>query len=73
MSAPPAQPSAQNSAGTAGKAADSQLLVDQFLPTYDVAVVHADVFRAPPAQCYLVASELDLFQTPLIRTLIGIR
>lgn len=73
MSAPPAQPPAQSSAGAAGKAADSQLLIDQFLPTYEVGVVHADVFRAAPAQCYLVASELDLFQTPLIQTLIGIR
>jgi len=73
MSPPSAQPPDQNSAGAAGKAADSQLLIDQFLPTYDVGVVHADVFRAAPAQCYLVASELDLFQTPLIRTLIGIR
>ena len=58
---------------TAGKAADSPLLIDQFLPTYDVSVVHADVFRAAPAQCYLVASELALFQAPLIQTLIGIR
>ena len=73
MSAPLAQPPEQNSAGAAGKAADSRLLIDQFLPTYDVGVVHADVFRAAPTQCYLVASELDLFQTPLIRTLIGIR
>ena len=73
MSAPPAQPPEQNSAGAARKAADSHLLIDQFLPTYDVGVVHADVFRATPAQCYLVASELDLFRTPLIRTLIGIR
>jgi hypothetical protein len=73
VSTPPAQPPEQNLAGAAGKAGDSQLLIDQFLPTYDVGVVHADVFRAAPAQCYLVASELDLFQTPLIRTLIGIR
>ena len=73
MSVPPAPPPAQSSAGAAGNASDSQLLIDQFLPTYDVGVVHADVFRAPPARCYLVASELDLFQTPLIRTLIGIR
>lgn len=74
MSGPPAQqPPEQTSVGAGGRAADSQLLIDQFLPTYDVGVVHADVFRAAPAQCYLVASELDLFQTPLIRTLIGIR
>lgn len=73
MSAPPAQPPEQNSAGAAGRAASSQLLIDECLPTYDVGVVHADVFRVAPTQCYLVASELDLFQTPLIRTLIGIR
>jgi hypothetical protein len=47
--------------------------MDQFLPRYDLAVVHADVFRAPPAQCYRAASELDLFQAPLVRTLLGIR
>jgi hypothetical protein len=73
MSAPPGQPPEQSCAGAAGKAADSQLLIDQVLPTYDVALVHADVFRAPPAQCYLAASELDLFHAPLIRTLLGIR
>jgi hypothetical protein len=73
MSAPPTQPPEQSSAGAAGKAADSQLLMDQFLPRYDLAVVHADVFRAPPAQCYGAASELDLFQAPLVRTLLGIR
>ena len=73
ISAPPAQPPEQSSAGAAGKAADSQLLMDQFLPRYDFAVAHADVFRAPPAQCYGAASELDLFQAPLVRTLLGIR
>jgi hypothetical protein len=73
MSTPPAQPPEQSSAGAAGKAADSQLLIDQFLPTYDVGVVHAAVFRAAPARCFLAASELDLFQAPLIQALIGIR
>jgi hypothetical protein len=73
MSAPPAQPPEQSSAGTAGGAADPRLLMDQFLPKYDFAVVHADVFRAPPAECYRVASELDLFQAPLVRTLLGVR
>ena len=62
MSEPPAQPPEQSSAGPAGKAADSELLMDQFLPRYDFAVVHADVLRAPPAQCYGAAGELDLFQ-----------
>lgn len=49
MSAPPAQPPEQGSAGAVGWAAGSQLLMDQFLPSYDVAVVHADVLRAPPS------------------------
>jgi hypothetical protein len=52
MSAPRAQPPEQSSAGAAGWAADSQLLVDQFLPRCDFAIVHADVFRAPLAECY---------------------
>ena len=73
MSAPRAQPPEQSSAGAAGKAADSQLLLDQFLPRYDFAVVHADVVRAPPAECYEAASELDLFQAPSVRALLGIR
>jgi hypothetical protein len=73
MSAPPAQPPEHSSAGAVGNAGDSELLMDQFLPRYDFAVVHADVLRAPPAQCYRAASELDLFQAPLVRTLLGIR
>jgi hypothetical protein len=47
--------------------------MDRFMPRYDVAVVHADVFRAPPAECYRAASGLDLFQARLVRTLLGIR
>jgi len=73
MSAPRAQPPEQSSAGAAGRAGESRLLMDQFLPRYDSAVVHADVLRAPPAECYRAASELDLFQAPLVRTLIDIR
>lgn len=73
MRAPPAQPPDQSSAGAAGRSADSQLLMDQFLPKYDLAVVHADVFRAAPVECYEAACELDLFQAPLVRTLLGIR
>lgn len=73
MSASPAQPADQNPARARALAADSQLLMDQFLPRYDLAVVHADVFRASPAECYRAASELDLFQAPLVRALLGIR
>jgi len=73
MSEPLAQPPERGSAGATGKAIGPGLLMDQFLPAYDFAVVHADVFRAPPAKCYRVASELDLFQAPMVRTLLGIR
>lgn len=51
----------------------AELLVDQFLPTYDVAVVHADVCRAPPAQCYARVMELDLLRAPLVRVAISAR
>jgi len=51
----------------------SGLLIDQFLPRFDVGVVHAGVFPAAPAQRLAGATELDLFQTPLVRALIGIR
>jgi hypothetical protein len=73
MSAPQAQPAEPDPAGSGGWAADSQLLMDQFLPRYDLSVVHAHVFRAPPTECYLAASELDLFRAPLVRALLGIR
>ena len=73
MSAPPAQPPERSSAGAAGRAGDSRLLMDRFLPRYNFAVVHADVVRAPPAQCYRAAGELDLFRAPLVRALLGIR
>ena len=73
MGAIPAPPPEQGSTGEAATMPDSQLLIDRFLPTYDVEVVHAAVFRAPPPHCYRVASELDLFRTPLVRALIGIR
>ena len=51
--------------------AGPRLLMDQFMPTYHFAVVHADVVRAPPAQCYRAAGELDLFQAPLVRALLA--
>ena len=73
MSEPLAQPPERSSTGATGKAIGPGLLMDQFLPIYDFAVVHADVVRAPPAQCYRVAGELDLFRAPLVRTLLGIR
>ena len=65
--------SQQPEPNAAGGRAEPELLMEQFLPTYDVAVVHADVFRAPPAQCYAKVMELDLLQTPFIRVALGIR
>ncbi len=50
-----------------------ELLVEQFLPTYDVAVVHADVVRASPAQCYARVMELDLLQAPIVRAALAVR
>ena len=73
MSAATPQPFGESFAGATGRAADSQLLMDRFLPSFDLAVVHADVFRALPAECYEAANEMDLFQAPLVRTLLGIR
>ncbi len=52
---------------------DPILLIDQFLPRYDFAVVHADVFRASPETCYRLARSLDLLRDPVIRTLLGLR
>jgi deazaflavin-dependent oxidoreductase (nitroreductase family) len=51
----------------------AKLLIDQVLPRSDLAVAHAGVFRVPPQVCYQTARQLDFFQVPLIRTLIGLR
>jgi hypothetical protein len=67
------QPPEWGSSGATGKAIGPGLLMDQFLPAYDFVVVHAHVVRAPTAQCYRLASELDLFRAPLVRSLLGIR
>ncbi|WP_029704954.1 hypothetical protein [Arthrobacter sp. TB 26] len=58
---------------TGDGAAGRRLLLDQFLPEYDLSIVHADVFRAPPAECYEAAREMDLFRAPLARALLGLR
>jgi len=49
------------------------LLIDQFLPRYDFAVVHAQVFRVPPEVCLRAARNLDLFRHPAIRVLLDLR
>src|SRR5579864_418246 len=54
-------------------AQQSELLIDQFLPRYDLAVVHAEVLRAQPERCYRAARSFDLFREPMIRTLLELR
>jgi hypothetical protein len=49
------------------------LLIDQFMPDYDLAVVHSRVFRAPPEQCFETVVGFDLFQLPVFRVLVGAR
>jgi hypothetical protein len=49
------------------------LLIDQFMPTYDLAVVHSRVFRAPSEQCFNTVVDFDLFQLRAFRVLIGAR
>lgn len=73
MSAPPTRPREQGSTGAAGIPDGSRLLMDEFSPHFDLAVVHSEVFRAVPADCYRVATEVDLFQAPPVRALLGIR
>jgi len=57
----------------AGAAQGPQLLIDQFLPRYDFAVVHAQVFRVPPEVCLRAARNVDLFRHPAIRVLLDLR
>lgn len=51
----------------------SQLLLDRFMPEYDVDVAHSGVFRVPPEVCYEAVLTLDVFEAPLIRALIEAR
>ena len=55
------------------RARDSQLLIDEFVPRYDFAVVHASVLPARPEACYRAALGVDLLRDPVIRTLLGLR
>lgn len=66
---PPHPPEAADLRGAGG----SRLLLDEFLPRYDHAVVHAQVFRAPPDECLAAALAMDIFRAPLIRALIDVR
>ena len=70
---PAQQPEEVPAAPAAGAAQGTQLLIDQFLPRYDFAVVHAQVFRVPPEVCLRAARNLDLFRHPAIRVLLDLR
>jgi hypothetical protein len=43
------------------------LLIDQFMPDYDLAVVYARVVRAPPEQSFNTVVDFDLFQLRTFR------
>jgi hypothetical protein len=49
------------------------LLIDQYMPGYDLAVVYSRVFRAPPERSFETVVDFDLFQLPAFRVLIGAR
>jgi hypothetical protein len=49
------------------------LLLDEFLPTYDHVVCVSRVFRAPPRAVFEAVTNLDLFQLPLARVLLEAR
>jgi hypothetical protein len=56
-----------------GMAVTEPLLIDQFMPNYDLAIVHSWVLRAPPEKCFETIVGYDLFQIPVFRVLIGAR
>lgn len=49
------------------------LLLDEYLPTYDHAICVSHVFRAPPGEVFEALTNLDLFQLPLARALLEAR
>lgn len=69
----PAQQPEVPAVPAAGAAQRPPLLIDQFLPRYDFAIVHAQVFGVPPEVCLRAARNLDLFRHPAIRVLLDLR
>jgi hypothetical protein len=49
------------------------LLLDEFLPTYDHAICACRVFRAPPREVFEAVTNLNLLQLPLTRVLLEAR
>jgi len=54
-------------------ARDSNLLIDRYLPHYELSTAHACVLPAPPEECYRAARRIDLLRDPVIRTLLSLR
>jgi hypothetical protein len=73
MARQPAQQPEVTPAPSRRAAPSAKLLIDEFLPRYDFAAVHAGVFRVPPEACYRAARGLDLLRDPVVRTLLGFR
>jgi hypothetical protein len=57
----------------AGAAQGPPLLLDEFLPRYHFAIVHAQVFGVPPEVCLQAGRNLDLFRHPAIKVLMDLR
>lgn len=66
----PAQPPEVPAVPAAGAVQGPPLLLDQFLPRYHFAIVHAQVFGVPPEVCLRAARNLDLFRHPAIKVLV---
>ena len=49
------------------------LLIDKYLPNYDVRDHHETIVTAEPADAYQVLRSMDFYGSPLIRTLFAIR
>jgi len=49
------------------------LLLDRFVPHFDLSLVNACVYRVPPPACYEAVLALDVFESPVIRAIIEAR
>jgi hypothetical protein len=49
------------------------MLIDEYLPQYDVVERHATVVRAPAARVYAALRTADLAASPLVRLLLALR
>ena len=50
-----------------------ELLLDLFMPAYDVNVIHCGAFGVRPWECHQAVLSFDAFDSPLIRVLIRAR